>query len=55
MPEAGGQHSLHHLSWRANGDAFDVALAVNRLLGAGARAWWLGARHDDAEAGDYLV
>ena len=55
MPEAGGQHSLHHLSWRANGDAFDVALAVNRLLGAGARAWWLGERHDDAEAGDYVV
>ena len=55
MPEASGQHSLHHLSWRANGDAFDVALAVNRLLGAGARAWWLGERHDDTEAGDYVV
>ena len=55
MPEADGEHSLHHLSWRASGDTFDVALAVNRLLAVGARAWWLGERHDDAEAGDYLV
>ena len=55
MPEADAEHSLRHLSWRANGDTFDVALAVNRLLAVGARAWWLGERHDDAEAGDYLV
>ena len=55
MEEAGAGHSLHLVSWRANGDAFDVALAVNRLLAAGARAWCLGGRHDDVEAGDYVV
>ena len=46
---------LIHLGWRANGDGFDVALAVNRLLSASARAWWLAHGHDDVEAGDYLV
>jgi len=43
------------LGWRANGDGFDVALAVNRLLAAGARAWWLAHARDEMEAGDYLV
>lgn len=46
---------LVHLGWRANGDGFDVALAVNRLLVAGARAWWLAHGAEDGEAGDYLV
>ncbi len=50
-----GSPGLFHLGWRANGDGFDVALAVNRLLSAGARAWWLGTSRDCADAGDYLV
>jgi hypothetical protein len=49
-----GAH-LVHLGWRANGDGFDVALAVNRLLATGARAWWIARAHGDVEAGDYLV
>jgi hypothetical protein len=43
------------LSWRANNDRFDVALAVNRLLAAGAEAWWLTAPAAPAEAGDYVL
>jgi hypothetical protein len=43
------------LSWRANGDRFDVALALNRLLAVGAKAWWLTAPCPPAEAGDYFV
>lgn len=46
---------MHLLSWRAYGDGFDVALAVNRLLTAGAEVWWLTAPAASAEAGDYLV
>ncbi|HEY3460139.1 MAG TPA: hypothetical protein VGL52_04890, partial [Casimicrobiaceae bacterium] len=46
---------LVHLGWRANGDGFDVALAVNGLLAAGARAWWSTRQHGDVEAGDYFV
>ncbi len=51
------QHApaLRHVGWRANGDSLDVALAVNRLLAAGARAWWLIAAHAGADAGDYIV
>ena len=55
MPASKDARRLAHLGWRANGDGFDVALAVNRLLATGARAWWLAARHDAADAGDYLV
>ena len=55
MPEASGPHEIVHLGWRANGDGFDTALAVNRLRAAGARAWWLQRAHETAEAGDYLV
>jgi hypothetical protein len=55
MGEASGPAEIVHLGWRANGDGFDTALAVNRLLAAGARAWWLQARRDGADAGDYLV
>jgi hypothetical protein len=43
------------VSWRANGGGFDVALAVNRLLAAGAEAWWLTTAEAPAEPGDYLV
>lgn len=46
---------LFHLGWRANGDSFDVALAINRLLAAGARAWWLQSSHADCDAGDYIA
>ena len=55
MPPSGGARRLVHLGWRANGESYDVALAVNRLLAAGARAWWLTGRDSGAEAGDYLV
>jgi hypothetical protein len=46
---------VHLLSWRTNGDGFDVAMAVNRLLAAGAEAWWLTTAKAPAEPGDYLV
>lgn len=55
MPEASGPPEIVHLGWQANGDGFDTALAVNRLLAAGARAWWLERPHGTVEAGDYLV
>jgi hypothetical protein len=55
MPEASDQPGIFHLGWRANGDGFDVALTVNRLLATGARAWWLHAARAGADAGDYLV
>ena len=55
MPASRSPRSIVHLGWRANGDGFDVALAVNRLLATGMRAWWLSSRHDGIDAGDYLV
>ena len=55
MPEASGPHEIVHLGWRANGDGFDTALAVNRLRAAGARVWWLQRAGGPTEAGDYLV
>src|SRR5215467_14139126 len=55
MPEASGPKEIVHLGWRANGDGFDTALAVNRLLAVGARAWWLQSQHDGADGGDYVV
>lgn len=55
MPAASGAAKLCHLSWRANGDNLDVALAVNRALAAGARAWRLRAREVAFDAGDYLL
>jgi hypothetical protein len=55
VPASDGARRLAHLGWRANGDGFDVALAVNRLLAAGGRAWWLARNSDAGEAGDYLV
>ena len=55
MPEASGPNEIVHLGWRANGDGFDTALAVNRLLAVGARSWWLQSQHDGADGGDYVV
>jgi hypothetical protein len=47
--------AICRVGWRDNRDGLDVALAVNRLLSAGARAWWLMTAHEAADAGDYLV
>src|SRR5437868_7366775 len=55
MPRAHGGAKLHHLGWRANGDSFDVALAVNRLLAAGGHAWRLHSTSNQLDAGDYLI
>jgi CobB/CobQ-like glutamine amidotransferase domain len=55
VQQSGSARLIAHLGWRANGDGFDVALAVNRLLALGRRAWWLAQKRDAAEAGDYLV
>lgn len=55
MPASDSARRLARLGWRANGDGFDVALAANRLLAAGARAWWLDAKREALDAGDYLV
>ena len=55
MPAGNGAAKLWHLSWRANGDNLDVALAVNRALAVGARAWRLRAREVPFDAGDYLL
>ncbi len=55
MPVANGAARPYHLGWRANGDSFDVALAVNRVLAAGGRVWRLRADLTTADAGDYLI
>ena len=55
MPHAHGGAKLYHLGWRANGDSFDVALAVNRILAAGAHAWRVRATSNQLDAGDYLI
>jgi CobB/CobQ-like glutamine amidotransferase domain len=55
MPDASGDATPYHLSWRANGDSFDVALAVNRVLAAGGHAWRLRAASNPLDAGDYLI
>ncbi len=44
-----------HLSWRRNGDNFDVALAVNRLLAHNHPVWWCLKPSGTIEAGDYLL
>jgi len=49
------QPQIFHLGWRANGDSLDVALALNRLIAAGVRAWRISTSGPAAEAGDYLV
>jgi CobB/CobQ-like glutamine amidotransferase domain len=55
MPGARGDARTYHLGWRANGDSFDVALAVNRVLAAGGRAWRFRAGQSVVDAGDYLI
>ena len=55
MPAARGGAKLYHLGWRANGDSFDVALAINRVLAAGGRAWRARAPSNQLDAGDYLL
>jgi hypothetical protein len=55
MPDARGTAKPYHLGWRANGDSFDVALAVNRVLAAGGRAWRFRSGQTHADAGDYLI
>ncbi|HEX5863559.1 MAG TPA: hypothetical protein VF014_04770 [Casimicrobiaceae bacterium] len=55
MPAARGGAKLYQLGWRANGDSFDVALAVNRALAAGGRAWRARAPSGQLDAGDYLI
>ncbi|TMH03669.1 MAG: hypothetical protein E6H69_03565 [Betaproteobacteria bacterium] len=55
MPHAHGGAKLYHLGWRANGDSFDAALAVNRILAAGAHAWRVRATSNQLDAGDYLI
>src|SRR5205814_8972447 len=55
MSKPDGRVEVFHLGWRENGDGLDVALAVNRLLSAGACAWRVAARQSPAEAGDYLL
>ncbi|MBM3596828.1 MAG: hypothetical protein FJX35_01340 [Alphaproteobacteria bacterium] len=46
---------MWHLSWRANGDSFDVGLLANRALARGHRVVWLEKPDGAAEAGDYLI
>lgn len=55
MGRIDGATAICRVGWRDNRDGLDVALAVNRLLSAGARAWWLTTPHEAADAGDYLV
>jgi hypothetical protein len=55
MRHAHGGAKLYHLGWRTNGDSFDVALAVNRILAAGGRAWRLRSTSNQLDAGDYLT
>ncbi len=55
MPHAHGGAKLYHLGWRTNGDSFDVALAVNRILAAGGHAWRLRSTSNQIDAGDYLI
>ncbi len=55
MPDAHGDAGTYHVGWRANGDSFDVALAVNRVLAAGGRAWRFRVDRSNADAGDYLI
>ncbi len=43
-----------HLSWRRNGDSFDIPLAVNRLLAHNYRVWCCLDSLGKVEAGDYL-
>jgi len=55
VPSSGTARRIARIGWRANGDSFDVALVVNRLLAAGGRAWRVVRSVDGADAGDYVV
>lgn len=55
MPAENGDGGPCLLGWRANGDNFDVALAVNRVLASGGRAWRMRADAAQVDAGDYLL
>lgn len=57
MPEDSGKRTERAtpLTWRTNGDGFDVALVAHRLLRHGAPAWWMPNPAEGLEAGDYLV
>lgn len=55
MASGDGAAGLYRLGWRTNGDNLDVALAVNRALAAGGRAWRLRAATAAADAGDYIA
>jgi hypothetical protein len=55
MARIDGATAICRVGWRDNRDGLDVALAVNRLLSAGAGAWWLTTAHEAVDAGDYLV
>jgi len=46
---------VYRLSWRANGDGLDVALAANRLLARGIAVRWVQSAAASLEAGDYLI
>ncbi|HXR56558.1 MAG TPA: hypothetical protein VN858_07135 [Casimicrobiaceae bacterium] len=55
MPASGTARRTARIGWRANGDSFDVALAVNRLLAADGRVRWVTRSSAAADAGDYVV
>ncbi|HEV2685638.1 MAG TPA: hypothetical protein VGW79_03280, partial [Actinomycetota bacterium] len=55
MSKSDGRVEVFHLGWRDNGDGLDVALAVNRLLSSGSRAWRMAVPQSPADAGDYLL
>jgi hypothetical protein len=46
---------LYRLSWFANGDRLDVAVAANRIAASGREVWRCLTASGGAEAGDYLV
>jgi len=47
--------NLATLSWRRNGDSYDVAMVASRLAAMGTPVWWCTRTPDGGEAGDYLV
>ena len=45
---------LSMLSWRRNGDRYDVATVASRLAARGVSVWWCTHASGNGEAGDYL-
>jgi hypothetical protein len=43
------------LSWRDNGDSYDVAMVASRLAARGVPVWWGTRTLEGGEAGDYLL